>query len=436
MQERDTTGVTASHPPGLYVLFFTEMWERYSFYSMLAILVLYMDEALAFSQGAIGQVYGGYNAAVWFLPLLGGLMADRLLGCRRAVFVGGVFMAGGHLLLALERISTFYAALALLACGVGLFKPNVSTLVGNLYRDRPALRDAGFNIFYMGVSLGGIVAPFAVAYLRATRGWGMAFGSAAVAMLLSLVIFTVFRKHIVDSGAGTSPVEAEVELSPEEARARLCALLVVFAIMIPVWIPTFQIGFTLTLWARDNVQTSLPPEVFQSLNPLTIVAGTPLIVALWSRLRRRGTEPPGYGKMFLGILMITIGVGVVALAGLSGGDTGRVSVVWFVAALVLMSGSELFTTPPGLAMVTRVAPPRLRGTMMGGWFVTLAIAAYVTGLLGSLWDRIPHSQYFMMLGVLTAISAGALAWAGRRFRGALLAGTAAADRSPREVSNP
>ena len=411
------------------MLFFTEMWERYSFYSMLAILVLYMDEALLFSQGEIGQVYGGYNAAVWFLPLLGGVMADRHLGYQRAVFVGGILMAGGHLLLALESISTFYVGLALLACGVGLFKPSVSTLVGNLYRDRPALRDAGFNIFYMGVSLGGIVAPFAVAYLRATRGWGAAFGSAAVAMFLSLAIFAVFRRHVVDSGDGALQIEEGADLSPAEARARLVALLVVFVIMIPVWIPTFQIGFTLTLWARDNIQTSLPPEVFQSLNPLTIVAGTPLIVALWGRLRLRDAEPPGYGKMFLGILIITAGVAVVVLAGLSGGDTGRVSVVWLVVALVLMSASELLTTPPGLAMVTRVAPPQLRGTLMGGWFVTLAVAAYISGWLGTLWDRIPHSQYFMLIGALTTISALALACVGKRLRSVLLAGASTASDS-------
>ena len=430
MKDRGTRGGSGSHPPGLYVLFFTEMWERYSFYSMLAILVLYMDEALLFSQSEIGQVYGGYNAAVWFLPLLGGVMADRLRGCRRAVFVGGILMVGGHLLLALESPSTFYAALALLACGVGLFKPNVSTLVGNLYRDRPALRDAGFNIFYMGVSLGGIVAPFVVAYLRATRGRGAAFGSAAVAMFFSLVIFAAFRRHVVDSGAGARRDERGPDLSPAEARARLVALLVVFVIMIPVWIPTFQIGFTLVLWTRDNVQTSLPPEVFQSLNPLSIVAGTRLIIALWSRLRLRGAEPSGYGKMILGILIITAGVAVLVLAGLSGGDTGRVSVVWLVAAMVSMSASELFTTPPGLAMVTRVAPPELRGTLMGGWFVTLAIAAYISGWLGSFWDRIPHSQYFMLIGALTALSALALAVAGKRFRAVLLAGASAANDSP------
>ena len=207
------------------------------------------------------------------------------------------------------------------------------------------------------------------------------------------------------------------------------ALLVVFVIMIPVWIPTFQIGFTLTLWARDNIQTSLPPEVFQSLNPLTIVAGTPLILALWGRLRLRDAEPPGYGKMFLGILIITVGVAVVVLAGLSGGDTERVSVVWLVAAMVLMSASELFTTPPGLAMVTRVAPPQIRGTLMGGWFVTLAVAAYISGWIGTLWDRIPHSQYFMLIGALTTISALALAWAGKRLRPVLLAGASTASDS-------
>src|SRR5258708_1366942 len=159
--EATPAAVTARtrHPSGLYVLFFTELWERYSFYSMMAILTLYMDEALRFDIGLISRVYGGYLAAVYFMPLIGGLLADRLFGFNRAIVIGGVLMCAGHLALALEVLPLFYPALALLACGNGLLKPNVSTIVGNLYRDNPELRDAGYNIFYLGINLGAFAAP-------------------------------------------------------------------------------------------------------------------------------------------------------------------------------------------------------------------------------------------------------------------------------------
>ena len=161
-----STRAHRSHPPGLYVLFFTEMWERYSFYSMMAILSLYMNEALHFDVAHVGRVYGLYTAGVYFLPLFGGLLADRILGFNRAIIVDGVLMMCGHLVLGVESMPFFYAGLVLLACGSGLLKPNISTLVGNLYRDRPVLRDQAFNIFYMGINIGGFVSPLTFSWLR------------------------------------------------------------------------------------------------------------------------------------------------------------------------------------------------------------------------------------------------------------------------------
>src|SRR5471030_251942 len=201
----------ASHPPGLYVLFFTELWERYSFYSMVAILVLYMNESLHFDVAHVGRVYGAYTAGVYFLPLFGGLLADRILGFNRAIIAGGVLMMCGHLVLGVESLPFFYSGLVLLASGSGLLKPNISTLVGNLYRDRPELRDHGFNIFYMGINLGGFVAPLTVSWLRTHYGWSPAFMSAAGAMLLSLIIFTVFNRHIQE--AATKVPESSAEAS-------------------------------------------------------------------------------------------------------------------------------------------------------------------------------------------------------------------------------
>src|SRR5213079_1284686 len=191
--------VSRRHPPGLYVLFFTELWERYSFYSMMAILSLYMNEALHFDIAHVGRVYGLYTAGVYFLPLVGGLLADRLLGFNRAIIIGGGLMMFGHIVLGIELMPFFYSGLVLLACGSGLLKPNVSTIVGNLYRSRPELRDQGFNIFYVGINLGAFVSPLTVSWLRTHYGWSVAFMSAAIAMALSLLTFVAFKRHVAEA---------------------------------------------------------------------------------------------------------------------------------------------------------------------------------------------------------------------------------------------
>src|SRR5471030_2383390 len=227
----------ASHPPGLYVLFFTELWERYSFYSMVAILVLYMNESLHFDVAHVGRIYGLYTAGVYFLPLFGGLLADRILGFNKAIIAGGVLMMCGHLVLGVEALPFFYLGLVLLACGSGLLKPNVSTLVGNLYRDRPELRDQGFNIYYMGVNIGAFISPLSVAWLRLHYGWSVAFMSAAVAMLFSLITFVTFKHHLAaaDVKDETSQTHAAA-LSSSEVRSRVITLLAIFGISLVFWI--------------------------------------------------------------------------------------------------------------------------------------------------------------------------------------------------------
>jgi POT family proton-dependent oligopeptide transporter len=396
----------ASHPPGLYVLFFTEMWERYSFYSMSAILTLYMNEALHFDANRIGVVYGGYIGGVYLMPLLGGLIADRALGFYRAVVIGGALMLIGHLVLAFESLPFFYSGLVLLALGNGLLKPNVSTIVGNLYRDRPELRDGAFNIFYMGINIGGFIAPLGVAWLRANYGWSVAFGSAAVAMMLSLVVFLLGRRHVI---AAAAKVEARSEealaVTPEDARARVTALLIVFAASAVFWFAFYQDGFTLTLWARDSTRTSIAPEAFRSIEPLGVIIFSFGLVFVWRWLRERRAEPSTPMKMFYGIVLVAIAYGAMAVAGATGGDTGRVSPWWLVNAYVLIALGEVFLSPMGLSLVNRVAPPRSRGVLMGAWFVTLSLGGYSAGFLGRYWDRMPHSQFFLIVVGLLAMAA-------------------------------
>ena len=390
------------HPPGLYVLFFTELWERYSFYSMMAILTLYMNEALHFDVARVGQIYGLYNAAVYFLPLVGGLLADRALGFNRAIIVGGVLMMAGHIVLGVEATPFFYSGLVLLACGAGLLKPNVSTLLGNLYLDRPELRDQGFNIYYMGINTGAFVSPLTVSWLRLHYGWGPAFMSAAIAMFLSLAVFITFNRHVAAAAAKVEPHAAEAEaISDEDARSRVITLMAVFVISAVFWVAFYQLFYTFTFWARDNTLTSIAPEKFEVFEPLAVILLSPVIVALWMWLARRGAEPSTPVKMLMGVGAAALAFSLLAYAAFNGGDHGRVSAQWLIWANILLGLGEIALSPMGLSLVNMIAPPRSRGLLMGGWFASLATGGYLAGYIGGYWEQMPHSRFFVMVvGIL------------------------------------
>lgn len=385
----------ASHPPGLYVLFFTELWERYSFYSMVSILVLYMNESLGFDSARAGSVYGWYTAGVYFLPLFGGLLADRWLGFSRSVLIGGTLMMIGHLVLGVEQMSAFYSGLILLACGSGLLKPNISTMVGNLYRDRPELRDQAFNIFYMGINVGSFMAPIGVSWVRARYGWGPAFMSAAIAMFISLVIFATFRHHVAAAAVRVDESAAQAaDHAASDFRARLTTLLIVLVISTVFWSAWYQEFFTFTLFARDNTATTIPPERFSSFEALGVIVLSPAAAWLWAVLNRQRREPSTPTKMLLGIVFLGLAFALLAYAAGAGGNTGRVSVAWLISANMLLAIGEVALSPMGMSLVNRLAPPRLRGLMMGAWFASLALGGKLSGFIGGYWDSVPHSRFF------------------------------------------
>jgi POT family proton-dependent oligopeptide transporter len=395
-----------SHPPGLYVLFFTELWERYSFYSMVAILALYMNEALHFDVAHVGQIYGAYTAGVYVLPVAGGFIADRFLGFNRSIIVGGVLMMLGHLALGVEALPFFYTGLVLLACGSGLLKPNISTLVGNLYRDRPSLRDQGFNIYYMGVNIGAFMAQVAVSVLRVRYGWSIAFMSAAVAMLFSLVTFIAFNRHVAAAAVKVDDTSAEVKtLARSEVRARVITLLAIFGISLVFWLAFYQIFYTFSFWARDSTATSWPPERFQTFESLGVILLSPVLVAIWVWLQRRNAEPSTPVKMLIGVGLVAGAFAMLAYAGSIGGDAGRVSAQWLIWANVIIALGEIALSPMGMSLVNRLAPPNLRGLMMGGWFASLGLGGYLSGSIGRYWDTMPHSRFFLMVvGILLAVA--------------------------------
>jgi len=394
------------HPKGLYVLFFTELWERYSFYSMMAILALYMNEALHFDVAHVGQVYGLYQAGVYLMPVAGGLIADRWLGFSKAIIVGGALMMLGHLVLGVEALPFFYGGLILLASGSGLLKPNVSTLVGNLYRDRPQLRDQGFNIYYMGVNIGAFVSPLSVAWLRAHYGWSVAFMSAAVAMVFSLITFISFKHHLAEAAVKVEDgAPGAAALPPGEVRSRVITLLAIFGISLVFWIAFYQIFYTFTFWARDSTATSWSPETFQVFEPMGVILLSPVLVAIWAALQREGREPSTPVKMLLGVVFVGTAFAALGYAGTIGGDAGRVSPVWLISANILIAIGEIALSPMGMSLVNRLSPPKLRGLMMGGWFASLGIGGYLSGSIGRYWDTMPHSRFFFMVVAILVVVA-------------------------------
>jgi len=310
----------------------------------------------------------------------------------------------GHLVLGVETLPWFYSGLVLLACGSGLLKANVSTLVGNLYRDRPELRDQGFNIFYMGINLGAFISPLTVSWLRLHYGWGPAFMSAAVAMLLSLAVYVGFNRHVAAAAVKVDAHAAEAEaISPADARSRVITLMAVFVISAAFWVAFYQIFYTFTFWARDNTLTTIAPEKFEVFEPLSVILLSPVLVAVWMWLQRRNAEPSTPVKMLLGVVLVAGAFGMLAFAAFNGGDHGRVSAQWIIWANVIIGLGEIALSPMGLSLVNRIAPPRSRGLLMGGWFASLATGGYLAGYIGGYWDRMPHSQFFLLVvGILIA----------------------------------
>ena len=315
-------------------------------------------------------------------------------------------MGIGYGCVASGPLSLFFGGLALVATGSGFLKPNISTVVGNLYREKPHLRDSAFNIFYMGINTGAFLAPFGVAWLRANYGWGTAIGSSALGMVLALLTFTIFNRHVADA-AQRAQDHARPEADPESAEAtrRTLALIVIFAIAVAFWVAFYQNGYTLTFWARDNTDTTISPEVFQAVNPLGVILFSPLIVVVWSWLRARHAEPSTPVKILIGMLFTVASFGVMVGAALVAGEVGKVSPGWLVSSYLLIAVAEISLSPMGLSLVSKVAPPRRRGLLMGGWFVATSLGGYFSGYLGTLWSTMPHSRFFLLVCGLTAFGA-------------------------------
>lgn len=410
------------HPRGLYVLFASEAWERFSFYSMLSLFTLYLRdgvEGFGWTEAEATSLYSWYLTFVYASPFLGGLLADRCLGYLRTTLIGAGFFVAGHLLLSFPSLTIMYVALACLVVGNGLFKPNVSTMVGNLYPDGSPLKDQAYVIFYFGINVGAFVAPVAMEIVKQTYGYHPAFAVAGLGMIVSLATLFFLRRHVHDrithaqDGAGTDS-NSHLDAVPEGRR--VAALLVVFLIVVVFWMAFHQNGSTLTFWADDNTDWEVSGTISNAINPAWILILSFPLVGLWRWLGRRGLEPSTPAKMCVGMLLTGLSFFVlywaarVGEASVAGPDpyAYTVSPAWLIASYGVVTLGELLLSPMGLSLVSKVAPQRLRGMMMGGWFVATAVGNKLTAI-GVYWTRWPHSVFFAVLGLMCVAVAGVLA---------------------------
>jgi POT family proton-dependent oligopeptide transporter len=479
------------HPRGLSTLFFTEMWERFSYYGMRALLILFMTApaaagGLGFDTARAGPIYALYVSSVYLLSVPGGWVADRVLGLRRTVFVGGVIIMSGHICLAVPSIATFYLGLVLIAVGTGLLKSNVSVLVGKLYQRDDVRRDAGYSIYYMGINSGALIAPIITGWLaqsdsfkrilesagiRPETSWHWGFGAAAVGMFLGLVQYVLGGKHLSPDGllpvrptdpiaaakaerqvrlvgvvtlvlllmlgafalSGVAAIDAEVISRnfgwvliavtvgffawlfllgqwTREERKSLVVIAVLFLAATVFWMAYEQAGSTLNLFAQRSVHNrvlghSFPASWYQSLPPLFIILFAPVFAAIWVRLGPRNPSSPA--KFAIGLLLLGLGFAVMIGAATTAVSGARVSPLWLVLSYWLQTLGELCLSPVGLSAMSKLAPVRIAGLVMGVWFLALAVGNYLAGMASSFYETIPLPKLFMIV-TLTALGTALL----------------------------
>jgi POT family proton-dependent oligopeptide transporter len=411
----DSSAVPGSErqPGVLYMLFATEAWERFSYYGMRAIFVLYMVNAVGFSEDRAALVYGLSQGLVYLTPLAGGLIADRLLGYRRSILLGGVIMAAGQFCLSTGAIVLFYLGLGLLIIGNGFFKPNVTTIVGTLYAEGDPRRDRGFTIFYMGINLGALLSPIVCGQLLGENpafGFRWGFRAAGIGMIAGTLTFLVGQRWLGIRGLAprqkaaradpleSHPAEVSHPLTTTE-RKRVIALFVMVAFVIFFWMAFEQAGSTMTLFAdqstnRDILGFEAKASLFQSVNPVLILILAPLVSLVWKALNHAKREPSTPMKMVLGLGFLGFGFVPLIVASAIAGPHGRASWVWLVLAYFLHTVGELCLSPIGLSLVTKLAPTKYAALLMGSWFLANVVGNFLVGLTGALYTTITHVVFF------------------------------------------
>jgi POT family proton-dependent oligopeptide transporter len=431
------------HPRGLTWLFTTEMWERFSYYGMRAILVLYLvnflllpgqiEHVLGYTsvkhlfeaifnggrpldvQPFSSLIYGNYTAFVYLTPFFGGIIADRLVGQRISVIIGGVTMAAAEFTLMEPRL--FFIGLLLLIVGNGFFKPNISTQVGNLYKPGDSRIDRAYSIFYVGINVGATASPLVCGTLANDPAWGYKWGffAAGIGMVIGQIIYLLALRTLPKDRVERARVSGETKtpMTGNDWKAVIAIILLCIPTTL-FWATYEQQGNTINLWAQDFTNRALIPGVinwqipvawFQSFNPAMIVAFTPLVVWFWGRQFVRGREPATINKMALGNVMLALSYLIMAVAAYLTGPTGHASWLWLFAFFAVITLGELYLSPIGLALVARVSPPQILSMMMGLWFITSFTGNQLQGYIGSFFSRMDKVSFFLLCAGLGFVAA-------------------------------
>ena len=402
------------HPKGLYLLFCVEMWERFSYYGMRALIVLYMVQNLMYSTQKAGNIYGLYTGLVYLTPLIGGYLADRYLGQRKCISTGAILMICGLLLLAFGPKSLFLLSLCLMIIANGFFKSNISSLLGLLYENNEEKKDSAYTIFYMGINLGAFFSPLVCGTLAVKYGYEYGFASAGIGMLIGLVFYKIFENKWLGEyglkpvGVNNVVVDENDQQNSTQQNSRLGALLVLMLFTVPFWVCFEQAGSSLTLFAqymtdRNFFNWEIPTGYFQSLNPLFIILLAPLMSVLWGSLRNKSKEPTSVEKFAIALFLIAVSFVVLAFAGYLSGK-GLVSSWWLVAGYFIMTVAELCLSPIGLSLVSKLAPKKFLSLIMGCWFLTSFLGNLIAGMVGGKYDALTPAQLFGMLAIVSFVS--------------------------------
>jgi POT family proton-dependent oligopeptide transporter len=412
-----------THPKGLYFLSMIEMWERFSYYGMRALLTLYMVKFLLFSTEKAGYIYGLYTGLVYATPLVGGYIADRYLGTKKCIMIGAIIMALGHFLMAVSALPFFYTALGLLIIGNGFFKPNISTTVGRLYEENDHRRDSGFTIFYMGINLGALLSPLICGTLGEKIGFHYGFGVAGVGMVIGLLIYLWGQKKYLGH-IGLEPIHCQkqnkcdpdkvnldIPLSKED-KHKIAAIFILMFFTIFFWASFEQAGSSLTLFADQSTNRIIPffnwefpVSYFQSVNPLLIIILAPLFSSLWINLAKTNKDPSTPVKFTLGLALISIGFFVMAFAASLSDLIGKVGFVWLICVYFFHTLGELCLSPVGLSVVTKLSPAKFASLLMGVWFLSSFFANYLSGIFAGSYDSMNHTNFFLIPAIVTGCSA-------------------------------
>lgn len=409
------------HPVGLYVLFFTEMWERFSYYGMRAILVLYLVAAttgdnvgLGWTNGEALALYGWYTMLVYVASIPGGWIADKFLGQKKAVLYGGILLVAGHSVLAIEEMWAFYTGLGLIIAGVGLLKPNISTMVGGLYKQGDIRRDKGFTIFYIGINVGAFLSSLIVGYVGEVHGWHYGFGLAGIGMALGLIQYMAGQKHLKHVGNSLSASESEEDKAlmkkplTKIERDRVVVLFISFILVIVFWGAFEQAGGLMNIYAKEKTNRMLmgwevPASWFQSLNAMFIIFLGTTVAGFWAMRKLKGKVSTSLFKMIVGLIIMGTGFFFMTAAAGQYETDGSSAMYWLVLAYLFHTVGELCLSPVALSYITKLAPLKYASLMMGVYFAMTGFGNKLAGLLGEASASLGEYAIFTGIAIFCVI---------------------------------